>query len=108
MMLFEMFRADTEIIKVAIVDRDGEAVDLTAATAIFVIRSPTAPFAALVTKTVGSGIVISGSSLLVTLAPADTDELSGLHLVEAEVTDYIGNVSTVLRGEMYVKGDIIQ
>ena len=108
MMLFEMFRADTETVKIAIVDRDGVAVDLTAATAVFVIRSPTAPYTALVTKTVGSGIAVSGSSLLVTLAPADTDELSGLHLVEAEVTDFLGNVSTVIRGEMYVKGDIIQ
>jgi hypothetical protein len=109
MILFEMFRGDTEILNVAIVNRQGDAVDLTGASATCVVRLPTAPYTALVTKTTEDTIIVSGSSLLVPLEPADTDDLApGLYLVEAEVQDYMGSVSTVVKGEMYIKREVIR
>jgi len=109
MILFEMFRGDTEILNIAIVNRQGDAVDLTGATATCVLRQPTAPYTTLVTKTTEDAITVSGSSLLVLLNPADTDDLApGLYLVEAEVQDYLDNVSTVIKGEMYIKREVIR
>jgi hypothetical protein len=109
MMLFEMFRGDTEILSIAIVNRQGDSVDLTGASAACVVRLPTAPYTALVTKTTADTITVSGSSLLVPLEPGDTDDLApGLYLVEAEVRDYLGNVSTVVKGEMYIKREVIR
>jgi hypothetical protein len=101
--LFEMHQGDTEVLSIAIVNRSGEPVDLTGATAIYAIRDVANSPVALVSKSIGNGIIVSGSTLLVSLDPADTGDLLGIYYNELEIRDYMGNVSTTLPGEIRIK-----
>jgi hypothetical protein len=105
---FEMYSGDSKTIEVAITDADGNAVMLTGATAIYTIREAITSTTALVTKaTGGSGITISGSTVTITLAAADTASLAGTYYHELEITDTGGNVSTAFQDVVTIKADII-
>ena len=54
-------------------------------------------------KTTSSGITVSGSTFTIRLDVADTSDLSGGYYHEAEVTDALGNVSTVMTGSAKIE-----
>lgn len=102
---FEMFSGNTRVLKVAVLDQDEVKVDLTGATATFVLM-PAPGQVATLTKTVGSGIVITDALnglLEITLLPADTDPLRGTFAHELEVTDAVARKTTVLFGTVNIK-----
>lgn len=105
---FEMFSGNTRVLKVNVLDQDEAVVDLTGATAEFIFAKR-AGHEAIFSKTVGSGIVITDAAnglLEVTLAPADTETLSGAYYHELEVTDAGGRKTTVLFGTATVRRNV--
>jgi hypothetical protein len=103
-----MYRGDTAILTVTVTDSDnGDAAkNITGATVRYVaVRRGTA----YITKTVGSGIVLTTPAsgiLTITLDPADTDDLTpGEYEHEVEITDGDGNVSTVTVGTLTIRKD---
>lgn len=101
---FDMFSGNTKVIKVVVRDQDDAIVDLSGATATFVLmRAPGQ--SAIISKTVGSGIVITDAVnglLEITIDPADTEPLRGAHSHELEITDAGGRKSTVLFGTITI------
>jgi hypothetical protein len=66
----------------------------------------------LVTKTTVSGIVITNAALglcTITLNPIDTVNLVATksYMHEADVTDYLGNITTVFTGKVLIKRSMI-
>ena len=105
---FEMYSGDTKTLAVAITDADGNAVTLTGATCAYTIRTAITSTTALVTKaTGGSGITVSGSTVTISLAPADTADLDGTYYHELQITDSAGHVSTAFQDVVSIKRDII-
>jgi hypothetical protein len=98
----QMMPGDSKTITIDVVDTDGNAIptlaDSVAAITWMLKKYFSGP--AAVTKTMAAGdITISGSQIIVTLAPADTEDLGGTYVHECDVTDLLGNVSTILIGE---------
>lgn len=87
----------------------GAAADLSTVTAI-VYKMATSPTAttADVTKTLGAGITVSGNTVTVTLAPADTASLAGVYFHELQVTGAGGTVETPIQGYLSIERDLIQ
>ncbi len=107
---FQMVSGDTKEIVVDVLDELDAVVPITGASAVFIL-SLTEFSAALVTKTVGSGIVITngaGGILTVTLLPADTEALVGTHYFEIELTDTGGRVSTIVLGHIDIRKNVIE
>lgn len=102
---FEMFSGNTRVLKVTVLDQDEAIVDLSGAAATFVVmRAHGQP--AIITKTVGSGIVITDAVnglLEITLLEADTEPLRGVHRHELEITDASGRKTTVLFGNITIR-----
>ena len=106
---FTIWSGDDKVITVTVYDNDDVIVDITAATITWQL-SQNVNSAALITKTVGSGIALSdptNGQFTVTLDPADTASLSGRYYHEAEITDSSGNVNTGLVGHATIKTDAI-
>ena len=100
-----MFSGNTRVLRVTVLDQDEVVVDITGATAEFIMAKRPGK-SAVVTKTVGSGIVITDATnglLEITLEPADTETLSGTFHHELEVTDLGGRKTTVLFGTVTVR-----
>lgn len=100
----EMFSGNTKLLRVTVLDQDSVVVDLTGASATYVVttRRGNVP---LISKTVGAGITITDAVngvLEVTLAPADTEPLQGAHSHELKVTDAAGRQTTVLFGSLSI------
>jgi hypothetical protein len=86
----------------AAVDLSGAAI--TWALGITVKATP------IVTKTVGSGITITDAAngkLSVALVPTDTAKLAGRFYHEVQITDVIGDVSTVANGTATINPGLI-
>lgn len=91
-----LYAGDTKIIEVTVTENNSP-VDLTGASIKFGFDT--------VLKEVGSGITITDAVngiFEVKLDPKDTQDLSGLKYYECEVTDNVGNVSTVLNGTLVI------
>lgn len=99
-----MHSGDTLVAEVPIVDEDGVAVDLTGAAATYRIAD-SAHGTVHVEKAEGAGIVLAGDTATITLAPADTAELSGWYYHELEIIDTLGNVSTVFAGVLEIRAE---
>ena len=106
---FEMVSGDTKDIVVTVFDELDQVVPIDGALITFIL-SVNEFSAALVTKTIGAGIVITnaaGGEFTVTLDVADTEPLVGEHYFEAEVTDTGGRVSTVVLGVIDIRQNVI-
>ena len=103
---FLMWSGDDKVITVTVYDNDDDVVDVTGATITWRL-SQNIESEALITKTVGDGIAISGHTFILTLEPADTTSLSGRYYHEAEITDADGNVNTGMVGYATIKTDAI-
>ena len=102
---FEMYSGNTRLLKVSVLDQDDAIVDLSGASATFVLMKRPGQVA-MITKTVGAGITITnavGGEMEVLLVPADTEPLRGAFAYEVEVTDASGRKTTVLFGTVTIK-----
>ena len=107
---FSMVSGDSKDIVVSVLDERDQVVPITGASATFIL-SMTEFTAALVTKTVGSGIVITdgpGGVLTVSLLPADTEPLIGQHYFEIELIDSGGKESTIVVGHIDIAKNVIE
>ncbi len=107
---FEMVSGDTKDIVVTVLDEIDQVVPIDGADVVFIL-SLNEFSAALVTKTTGAGIVITngpGGVFTVTLDSADTEDLIGQHYFEAELTDVLNQVSTVVLGTIDIRQNVIQ
>lgn len=106
---FEMHSGDTKDILVSVLDELDAVVNITGATAVFILSNN--PYsAAIVTKSSGSGIVITDGPagiLTVSLDPADTAALAGSFYYEVELTDASGRVSTIVVGQINIRADVV-
>lgn len=111
----EMTRGDSHTITIPVRDGDGNAIDLTGATARWWMgKSVTATGTNILIQkaTGGSGITITSDSglftLNITISPADTEELrAGDWYHEAEVI-LAGAVSTVTTGTFTLNADLVR
>lgn len=108
---FSLHAGDSLILDVPVVDEaTGEPLDLTDAQAIRWQLARSVKHPALVEKAVGSGVQVQdapGGLVAVTLAPADTVNLSGRYYHEVEVIDAQGHVCTVLAGYVLIRPALI-
>ena len=106
---FTMYAGDTNTITVTVTDSAGAVVNITGATITWKLLEEQGGTIAL-TKTVGSGIIITnGAGGIFTIALAATDTaslLAGAYYHEAELTDTSSNVSTILIGTLTLKESI--
>lgn len=102
-------RGDTTTIVVAIT-ADGAPMDITDYTVRFVVKRDYTSVVAVITKTTSSGIVLTNPTageLTITLAPADTEDLSpGTYYYDLELTSSTGSVGTYLWGKLTIEADI--
>lgn len=109
-MNFSMFRGDSKILQITIKDLAGQPVSLAGLQSARWAMAPKITSAPVLTKSLGSGILIaseSGGVLEVTLLPTDTQNLSGSYYHELEIIDVSGKVSTILTGNIEIVNDLI-
>lgn len=105
---FSMFAGDTKVLEIVVVDESNVVVDLTATVIRWQLAKQVTD-SPIISKSIGSGIeVVSapGGRFNVSLAPADTLNLSGTYYFESEL-DKAGVISTVLTGNADIKPALI-
>jgi hypothetical protein len=97
---FTMIAGDTVYLSVPITDAAGAAYTITGANPIKWVLKPTPDRAAILNKTLVSGIAIdTTTSILITIAASDTATLAaGVYYHECEITLLDGSVSTPFTG----------
>ena len=111
---FSMHSGDDRVLEVSITDSANAALNITGATVTWALSRAVADKvepkgAAIVTKTVGSGITLtnpSGGVLQVAIAETDTDDLAGTYYHEMQLV-LSGDTSTVMYGTVTIKKDLI-
>lgn len=101
-----MVAGDSHTIEILIADAEGTPVDVSNAQAIRygLFNGSTA---ALVSKSLSSGITVDTSTVTVTLEPEDTAGLRGAFVHELEITDVTGAVHTPLQGRVTIMRDYL-
>jgi hypothetical protein len=92
---FSVYSGNNKDITLTIKDEAGNTLPLNGATLRWMMTNGTTT----VTKQYPN---LSGNSCTIKLVPADTEGLSGNFKHEAELTDSLGNVSTVVTGTVSV------
>jgi hypothetical protein len=95
---FSIYSGDTKNLMIEI---EGVS-DLGGASLVWGARKKQKTTENQILKTSGSGIDINGQEILIKLNPGDTEGLTGDYFHELQLTDGVGNVSTVLVGKMYI------
>lgn len=105
---FEMYVADTKVLRIGVVDGNAAVFDLTSCTIRWQMSKVTSlspyKFSAtpLLQKAIGTGITVTDApngALDISIASADTKTLKpGPYYYELEVVDSAGDVQTVLTG----------
>lgn len=114
MSTLRMYRGDTQLLDVVVVDEAGAAVDISGSDIRFTAkRKPSDPdLDAIITKTLGSGIDLVGGGLAgecqVTIDPVDTDSLTKQTTLtwDLQLVDGGGAVKTAAFGRLMVLVDI--
>ena len=105
---FEMHQGDTKQITIDVVDENDVAKNLTGSTQRWQANDGTT---IKITKSDSdiSLVNVNGTNdgLRFTIAPADTVGLLGLFPFEAEVVDSASNISTVTRGTVTIRNQLI-
>lgn len=108
---FEMVAGDDKVLRIPILDTNGDPYSLVAALNVRWWNAKKVSSAPIIQKSLGSGIAIEGMPVdgvvLVTLNSADTAALHGDYYYELEVIDSAGKVGTVLRGTQTVDRELI-
>jgi hypothetical protein len=89
---FSMYAGDTKNLVITMPE------DLTGCTVKWGLRQRQYSTENFISKTTSDGISINGTEITIKLAPADTQALAGTYFHECEVTDQLGNVSTIFTG----------
>ena len=113
--LIEFFSGNDVLLNYTVVDEAGVAKDLTGATAVIFVIAKVQGDPPLVSKSLGSGVVVTTplqGKFTVTLVPADTEALKGLpkgkpYYHEARVTDAAGKKVTVTYGDLNLQDNSI-
>lgn len=117
---FTMHRGDDRQITARVVDQNGSAIDITAATFTWVLASkdaavvdsdgtPAPKNTALVTKTLAGGVVIvnaANGDVRVDVGPGDTTGLKAPAEYYHELQMVLGETTTVLFGVIKLKRDL--
>lgn len=96
---FSMMSGDTKILVVTM----DEPMNLAGVSLRWGIRKNKNTKESLFVKTLGDGITIEGETMSVKLEPIDTELLSGDFHHEMELTDGLGNVSTIFTGRARIE-----
>ena len=101
------YRGDSASIQCTVTNGTGGAYDVTGNTATFSVKKEEDDTAALITKTVGSGITLSGTDgiLTVDIGSGETSELSGKYYYDIECAKS-GNVYTVVKDRFKITKDV--
>ena len=100
---FEMHQGNDKSLVVSVVDNDGDPVDVSTATGAQYELAKNQSSAVKITKTLGAGISVSGSTATVVLDDTDTEDLSGSYYHELELTDAAGYIHTAFHGWVTIK-----
>jgi hypothetical protein len=90
------------------VTEDGSAKDITGAEITWVLAESQGGAAKIEKSTSGGGVTITDAAngkFTITVEGSDTKDLAGHHYHEAEVTDNVGQTSTVLTGTFQIQQD---
>lgn len=98
---FEIYIGDDVDILFTVYDEDGDLLVVTGATIYWNLR-PSAGATAILTKSVGSGIVISGSTFTVTLPYDNTEDIDAGTYFHSAVVTLSGKIRTVAIGQVIV------
>lgn len=98
---FEMYAGDTKNIIIGVTDPSGMALDLTGATVSWILKPPQ-PAAPISIRKISPQVEIDMDRITIKLLPEDTENLAGNFYHEAELTDQIGNVSTIMVGTVKI------
>lgn len=82
---------------------EEKSIDLSSSTVKWVLKNNVDQPNNLIYKTLDSGIEVQEDKVFLNLASEDTKELTGRYYHECEVTDALGNKSTLLRGVVVIK-----
>ena len=108
---FTMHQGDTKQITIAVVDESDVAKNLTGSTQRWRAYDQDQT-TAVITKADGDITLVNvdgtNDGLRFTIAAADTAGLLGLYAFEAEVVDTSSNVSTVARGTVTIRNQLIE
>ena len=98
-----MYRGDTKKLVVTVTDESGAYPDISGSDFNWVVYKRT-PGNIVLSKVTPSGISIINplGVIEITLDPEDTENLLGLYLHECEITDTLGNISTIFTGSFTV------
>lgn len=96
---FDMYAGDTKDIVVTMSD----SANIDGSTVKWGLKKSVKDTMLVSKNTGGLGITVSGTAFTVRLNPSDTLGLSGRYYHEAEVTDVLGNVSTVTVGHITIE-----
>ncbi|WP_026694072.1 hypothetical protein [Peribacillus kribbensis] len=100
---FTMMAGDSLILTVSVTDENGQPLSLTGASVKWVAKKRVNSLENDILKTSDNGVSITGSELKIKLDPTDTKDLSGTYYHECELTDSVGNVSTIFKGYVTVE-----
>lgn len=98
---FSMVAGDSKNLIVSVTE-DGNTVNLDGSTAKWVLKKKKDSPENEVYKDISSGISVGGNQLTIRLDPEDTETLYGGFYHECELTDAIGNVSTIMSGTVTI------
>jgi hypothetical protein len=100
---FDMVSGDNKVITVNIIDEAGRPLNINSATAAdFWVM--TRHHVTVVTKSLGDGVTLDSTNIVVTLLPADTVDLKAdLYYTELQVIDAAGEVFTPVQGKLFLK-----
>lgn len=100
---FNMYAGDSKEIIISVTDETGSTLSLLGATVKWLLKNNSMS----ISKDTTNGITINGSDININLEPSDTISLSGMYEHEVELTDSLGNVSTVTKGTVNIIKGII-
>lgn len=102
---FEMYAGDTKDIVITVTNANGAVVNLSGASVRWALKKNVSA-SQNAYKTTSSGVTLTSPSagvFTVRLSAGDTQGLQGRYYHEAEVTDVLGNVSTVTTGYVTIE-----
>ncbi|MBT2729445.1 hypothetical protein J7E63_21365 [Bacillus sp. ISL-75] len=104
---FSMFAGDSKNLIVTVTKDDGSFVDLNGTTVKWGLRKKENSTINEVSKTTDDGITLLGDEITIKLDPTDTLNLLGIYFQECELTDQLGNVSTIFTGGVKINRSVV-
>lgn len=98
---FEMYAGDSKNIIVSVMDGGARPLDITGSSVKWILK-PTQPASAILITKSTPEITLDVYTATIKLLPEDTENLAGNYYHEAELTDQIGNVSTIMVGSVKI------